>query len=50
METRVKKWGDSKIIVLPKEFCEIRGYDVADVLDISDIFKIGNNNFMGDKD
>jgi len=50
METKIKKWGDSKVIVLTKEFCEIRGYNVNDILDISDIFKLEKNKFMSEED
>lgn len=50
METKIKKWGDSKVIVLPKEFCQIRNLEVNDIVDISDMFKVERNKFMSEED
>jgi len=50
METKLKQWGDSVIIVLPKEFREIRGLKVNDIVDISDIYKVQKNKFMGEEE
>lgn len=50
METKLKQWGDSVVIVLSKEFRDIRDLKTGDIVNISDIFKVEKNNFMGDKE
>ena len=40
MKTQIKKWGDSKIIVLTPEFVKYMKLNVGDWVDISDIVKV----------
>lgn len=40
MITQVKKWGDSKAIILSKEFCKYHKLDIDDWVDIGDLIKI----------
>jgi len=40
MKTQVKKWGDSKVIILSPEFCKFMGLDAGDWVDINDIIKV----------
>ncbi len=47
METKLKRWGDSVVLVLPREFRKIRDLKVGDIINISDIFKVEKNYFMG---
>jgi antitoxin component of MazEF toxin-antitoxin module len=37
MKTQIKKWGDSKVIVLSLDFLKYHDADVGDWVDISDI-------------
>lgn len=39
MKTQIKKWGDSKVIVLSQEFMKYMKLEVGDWVDISDIVK-----------
>jgi len=36
MKTQIKKWGDSKVIILSTEFLKFHNAKVGDWLDISD--------------
>jgi len=40
MKTEVKKWGDSKVIVLSPEFMRYHDLAVGDWVDISDLIKV----------
>jgi len=40
MKTQVKKWGDSKVIILSKEVCKYHGIKQGDWIDIADIVKV----------
>lgn len=40
MITQIKKYGDSKVIVLSPEFLKFHGLKVDDWADISDIVKV----------
>jgi len=40
MKTQVKKYGDSKVIVLTPEFLKYHDLNVGDWIDISDIVKV----------
>jgi len=40
MKTQVKKWGDSKVIILSKEFLKFHKIKTGDWVDISDIIKV----------
>lgn len=40
MKTQIKKWGDSKVIILPPEFLKYMNLNVRDWVDISDIVKL----------
>jgi len=44
MKTQIKKWGDSKVIILSSEFCKFYNLDVDDWVDISDIIKVEKEN------
>lgn len=37
MKRRIKKWGDSLVIVFTKEDCEIYDIKLGDILDLSDM-------------
>jgi len=39
MKTQIKKWGDSAVIILPKEFLNFNDLKISDWVDISDIKK-----------
>ncbi len=40
MKTQIKKWGDSKVIVLTQEFLKFHDLKIGDWLDISDAIKV----------
>jgi antitoxin component of MazEF toxin-antitoxin module len=40
MKTQIKKWGDSKVIVLSSEFLKYMDLELGDWIDISDIIKL----------
>jgi len=40
MKTQVRKYGDSKVLVLVPEFCKFYNLEVGDWVDISDIVKV----------
>ena len=40
MITQIKKWGDSKVLVLSPEFCKYHNLDIEDWVDISEIMKV----------
>ena len=40
MKTQIKKWGDSKVIVLSPEFLKFHEIKEGDWLDISDAVKV----------
>jgi len=40
MRTQIKKWGDSSVLILPKEFLKFHDLNIGDWMDISDIVKI----------
>ena len=42
MITQIKKYGDSKVIVLTPEFLKYHKLEVADWVDISDLIKVGD--------
>jgi len=44
MITQIKKWGDSKVIILSPEFLKFYDLDVNDWVDISDIIKVEIKN------
>jgi len=44
MKTQIKKWGDSKVIVLPTEFLDYMKLNTDDWVDISDINKVEKQN------
>lgn len=50
MKLQVKKRADSKVLVLPKEFCRWFDLHVGDWLDMDDVRKIEKNKFMSDED
>ncbi len=43
MKTQIKKWGDSSIIILGKEYMKYNNFNVGDWIDISDIVKVNKN-------
>ena len=49
MKLQVKKRADSKVLVLPKEFCTWFDLHVGDWLDMDDVRKIEKNKFMSDE-
>lgn len=44
MITQIKKWGDSKVIVLSPEFIKFLDLKEGDWLDISDAIKVSKND------
>lgn len=40
METQIKRWGDSSVLLLNKEFMKFMGLKVGDWVNIDDIVKI----------
>ena len=40
MKTQIKKWGDSKVIILSPEFIKYMELKIGDWVDISDIVKV----------
>lgn len=40
MKKKIKKYGNSAVIVFTKEDLETEGWNIGDVLDLSDVFKI----------
>ena len=40
MKTQIKKWGDSKVIVLTPDFLKFYDVKVGDWLDLSDVIKV----------
>jgi len=40
MKTQVKKWGDSKVIILSPEFLKFHELNIGDWVDIADIVKV----------
>ena len=49
MRTKIKQWGDSKVIILSKEYMEYMDIKLGDWLDITDAVKVSKNNFIGDE-
>ncbi len=47
MKTQIKKWGDSTVIVLTREFMKFNNLEIGDWVDISDLKK---QNQKGGKD
>ena len=45
MKTQVKKWGDSKILVLSPEFIKFHNIEIGDWLDIGDVVKVKPESF-----
>ena len=39
MRLQIKKWGDSKVLILPKEFLKYLDCDVDDWVNASDVYK-----------
>jgi len=48
MQTYIKKWGDSCVIILSSEFMDINNLHTGDLVDISDIIKV-NKTMEGGK-
>ena len=40
MKTQIKKWADSSVIILTKEFMKFHNLKVGDWMDIEDIVKV----------
>ena len=40
MNTQIKRWGDSKVIILTKEFLKFMDLKEGDWVDISDMVKV----------
>jgi len=40
MKTQIKKWGDSRVIILSPEFLKYMELEIGDWVDISDIVKL----------
>jgi len=43
MKTQIKKWGDSKVLILSPEFLKFHNAEEGDWIDLSDIIVIGKD-------
>jgi len=47
MKTQIKKWGDSKVLILSKEFMKFHDLNEGDWVDIADIVKYKGGKING---